>query len=167
MPEPPNALGLTQSGVKPILLETPVIISASISGGVHSPTMLPAVPRNHDAILTAALDAIDAGATIVSIHGRQGPDGVPGRSDLLGPVANSIRRASNAIIALTGAAGQEASDERVAAVKSVIPDMAGVPLGSFNRWTYPIASMFPKWEMSWEIRNFGANPLGMLPDNLR
>jgi len=131
------------------ILQNPVIITASISGGIHSPTMLASIPRDPEAIAEAALKAVDAGASVVSIHGRIAPEGRPGGSAGLGAAVAKIRRESGAIVQLS-AASSEPTRERIEAIAALKPDLAAVPLGSQDKWLHQYVAAYPAWKYEWE-----------------
>ena len=54
-----------------------VIISAAITGGVHTPTMSPYLPWKPEDIADQAIEAAQAGAAVAHIHARDPRDGRP------------------------------------------------------------------------------------------
>ena len=53
-----------------------IVISAAVTGGVHTPTMSKYLPKTPDQIIEDAVNAAKAGAGIVHIHARR-EDGSP------------------------------------------------------------------------------------------
>ena len=53
-----------------------VIITTAVTGSVNVPSQSPYLPLTAEQVLTAALEAIDAGSAIVHLHARH-PDGRP------------------------------------------------------------------------------------------
>ena len=53
-----------------------VIISAAITGAIHTPSLSPYFPATPEQIARQAIDAANAGAAVVHIHARQ-HDGMP------------------------------------------------------------------------------------------
>ena len=53
-----------------------IIISAAITGAIHTPSMSPNFPASPEQIARQAVDAAKAGAAVVHIHARQA-DGMP------------------------------------------------------------------------------------------
>lgn len=53
-----------------------IIISAAITGAIHTPTMSPYFPASPEQIAQQAIDAARAGAAVVHIHARRS-DGMP------------------------------------------------------------------------------------------
>ena len=48
-----------------------VIISAAVTGGVHTPSMSPHLPKTPEQIIRNAVDAARAGAAVIHIHARK------------------------------------------------------------------------------------------------
>jgi uncharacterized protein (DUF849 family) len=57
-----------------------VIISCAITGSIHTPSMSPHLPVTPAEIAESALEATEAGAAIVHLHGRNPEDGRPDQS---------------------------------------------------------------------------------------
>ena len=50
--------------------QTNVIISCAVTGGIHTPSMSPALPITPAQIARQSIDAVNAGAAIVHLHAR-------------------------------------------------------------------------------------------------
>ena len=48
-----------------------VIITCAATGGIHTPTMSPYLPVTPQEIATAAIEAAEAGASIIHLHARE------------------------------------------------------------------------------------------------
>lgn len=48
-----------------------IIVTAAVTGGIHTPSMTPYLPCGIDAISKAAIEAANAGASIVHVHARK------------------------------------------------------------------------------------------------
>lgn len=55
----------------------PVIISCAVTGGIHTPSMSPHLPVTPEQITDAAVDAAEAGASIIHLHARDPQTGKP------------------------------------------------------------------------------------------
>ena len=53
------------------------IITCAITGAIHTPTMSDALPYTYDDIAQQAMDAADAGASILHLHARNNETGAP------------------------------------------------------------------------------------------
>ena len=75
------------------------LISASITGGIHSPTMSPYLPVNSKDIARQALDAAKAGAAVVHIHARYNETGKPSaKLEDFGDIIDMIREENDDVV---------------------------------------------------------------------
>ena len=78
-----------------------IIISAAITGAIHTPTMSPYFPASPEQIAQQAIDAARAGAAVVHIHARRS-DGMPvGDFETFRQILTTIKKESNAVIGIT------------------------------------------------------------------
>lgn len=134
------------------------IISCSITGSIHSPSMTPYLPVTPEQIAQNAIDAANAGAASVHIHVRnpqEGPYyGAPSSDlNLFREVIDRIRDVNKDVIICTttgGGAGMTV-EERVKVVSEFQPELASMNAGSINWGLFEIASN-PKmqWKYPWE-----------------
>ena len=131
------------------------IISAAVTGGVHTPSMSPHLPITPLQIANHAIDAWEAGAAIVHIHARDPRNGKPcADMDVYGEIIERIRSACNAIICAStgGGLGMPAS-ERIKVVSTHHPEMASFTAGSLNRGVFelPDKMTVTEWKYDWEL----------------
>lgn len=53
------------------------IITCAVTGAIHTPTMSDALPYTYDDIARQAIDAAEAGASILHLHARTNETGAP------------------------------------------------------------------------------------------
>ena len=53
------------------------ILNCAVTGAIHTPTMAPYLPVKPADIAQQAIDAIQAGASTVHVHGRDPETGIP------------------------------------------------------------------------------------------
>ncbi|MDY6817272.1 MAG: 3-keto-5-aminohexanoate cleavage protein [Halobacteriales archaeon] len=128
------------------------IIACAVTGAIHVPTMSPHLPITPDEIAQEAIDAAEAGASIVHIHVRDPETGEPSSDlDLFREVAERIDAACDAIVQpTTGGAPTMSVEERIAVVPELEPEMASCNMGSINFGLYPILDAFDEFEYDWE-----------------
>lgn len=129
------------------------ILSCSITGAIHTPSMSPYLPFTPEQIAQNAIDAANAGASIVHIHARNPQDGSPS-SDLAvyEDIISRIRdKNKNIVICITtgGGAGMTL-EQRVAVVPRFEPALASMNAGSMNWGLFPIAKKPIAWQYPWE-----------------
>lgn len=108
-----------------------VIITAAITGAVHTPTMSEYLPISPKEIADEAVRAYEAGAAIVHIHVRT-EDGRP-TSDpkTFGEVLSSIKSRTPLVICVTTGGGGT-NEEKIAVVKEFKPELATLNCGTIN-----------------------------------
>jgi len=116
-----------------------VIVTAAITGAVHFPTLSPYLPITPEQIADEALRSYEAGAAIAHIHVRHPELGMPSSDlELYRKVATSIKSRCNMIICFTTGAGAGMStQERVAVVSTLKPELASLNFGSMNFSLHP------------------------------
>ncbi|MGF6722228.1 uncharacterized protein (DUF849 family) [Paraburkholderia sp. GAS41] len=78
------------------------IVTCAVTGSIHTPSMSPYLPISASDIGNAAVDAAQAGASIVHLHARHPHNGQPSQDPkLFMEFLPSIRKRSNVVINLT------------------------------------------------------------------
>jgi uncharacterized protein (DUF849 family) len=129
-----------------------VIITAAITGGIHTPTMSPYLPYKPQDIADQAVGAAEAGAAVVHIHARDPENGQPSpRLELYEQIIESIRSRSNVLICITtgGGAGQTV-EQRVAVIPRFKPELASFNMGSLNFGLHPMLDRYKDFQHPWE-----------------
>ncbi|MEL7624514.1 MAG: 3-keto-5-aminohexanoate cleavage protein [Clostridiales bacterium] len=128
-----------------------IIISAAVTGAIHTPTMSMYLPRTPDDIIRDAVDACKAGAAIVHIHARN-EDGSPTTDfDVFGRILRSIKKQCDAVIGITTGGAQGMSiEERFSVIPHFAPEMASCNGGSMNFCLARLADPYDKFEYEWE-----------------
>jgi uncharacterized protein (DUF849 family) len=109
-----------------------VIITAAITGAAPVPTMSDYLPITPKQIADDAVKAYEAGAAIVHVHARKGPQGEP-TADLgiFREILTSIKSRCNVVVCITtGGAGNH--QERIAVVPEFKPELATLNCGSVS-----------------------------------
>lgn len=129
-----------------------IILTAAVTGAIHTPSMSPYLPCGADAIAQAAIDAANAGASMVHIHARE-EDGKPTSNlDYIGKILSKIKSATDAVIGVTtgGAIGMSV-EERLAVVPRFKPEIASFNGGSVNFNLAELAKGIKDPKYDWEI----------------
>lgn len=129
-----------------------VIITAAITGGIHTPTMTPNLPITPEQIITDAVKSNEAGAAIAHIHVRDPETGMPnGDVELFRQIAEGIKEKCDMIVCITSGGKLGASTaERLAAVSDLQPELATMNAGSLNFALFHVASKMKDFKFSWE-----------------
>jgi uncharacterized protein (DUF849 family) len=110
------------------------IVTAAITGGVHTPSMSPHLPITPTEIADEAVRAWKAGASVAHVHVRDPETGRPSADlGLYAEVLGRIQDRSDMIVCITtgGGLGQTV-EQRVAPVRRFSPELASLKAGSFN-----------------------------------
>jgi uncharacterized protein (DUF849 family) len=82
------------------------IITAAITGGIHTPGMSPYLPITPDEIVNETVRACNEGAAVAHIHVRDPKTGQPSSDvDLFQEVASKVKSKCNIIVCVTTGAG--------------------------------------------------------------
>ncbi|MEK1890037.1 MAG: 3-keto-5-aminohexanoate cleavage protein [Phyllobacterium sp.] len=129
-----------------------VIITCAVTGSVHTPTMSPYLPVTPDAIAAQAIEAAEAGASILHLHARDPHDGRPSADpDVFMQFLPRIKEACDAVINVsTGGSSVMLLDDRLAAALRAEPEMCSLNMGSMNFGLYPALDRYGEWRHAWE-----------------
>ncbi len=131
-----------------------VIITAAISGGIHTPSMSPHLPITPRQIADEAVRAHEAGAAVAHIHVRNPETGQPiPDMELFREIATRVKSKCNMVLCLTtgGALGMPTAD-RVKVVPTLKPELASFNFGSMNFGIFDIPERMKitKFKFPWE-----------------
>lgn len=130
-----------------------VIITAAITGGIHTPTMSPYLPVTPAQIIDDAVKAHEAGAAVVHIHARNRDTGKP-TPDLtvMEEIIDGIKKQCNVITCITtGGAMDMTIEQRIAVVPRFKPELASCNAGSVNFVLTPAAERIKEPKFDWEV----------------
>ena len=129
-----------------------VIITCAITGSVHTPTMSPHLPITPSEIAEQAVDAAQAGATILHLHARDPKDGRPSPDpEIFMEFLPRIKQQTDAVINITTGGGHGMTvEERLAAPMRTQPEMCSLNMGSMYFSLYPVAEKYKDWKHDWE-----------------
>ena len=128
------------------------IITAAITGSIHTPTMSPYLPITPDQIAENAIAAYEAGAAVVHIHVRNPETGQPSPDlEIFKTVLTKIKSKCNVIICTTTGGGLGMTpDQRVAVVSTHKPELASCNMGSMNFALFPLLEKLKDFKFPWE-----------------
>ncbi|HWQ80119.1 MAG TPA: 3-keto-5-aminohexanoate cleavage protein [Anaerovoracaceae bacterium] len=129
-----------------------VIVTAAVTGGIHTPSMTPYLPCGVDAIADAAVEAANAGASVVHVHAREDNGKPTSNLEVMGEILRKIKARSDVIIGVTtgGAIGMSV-EERLAAIPLYRPEMASFNGGTMNFNLAELVNSFDTPKYDWEI----------------
>ncbi len=136
------------------------IITCAVTGAIHTPTMSDALPYTYDDIARQAIEAAEAGASILHLHARNPESGSPSvdPSDFA-PFLPRIKQATDAVVNLsTGGSLTLSIQDRINPAKTFSPEMCSMNMGSMNFSFHPLANRYgdDDWKFDWE-KDYVAN----------
>lgn len=140
-----------------------LIITAAITGSIHTPTMSPYLPITPREIVDEAVRSYEAGAAVCHIHARNPETGQPTPDvNIIKEIITSIKSRCNIVICITTGGGFGMTvEQRVAPVSLYRPELASFNAGSMNFALFPVIPRYPSWKYEWE-KQF----LAMTEDNI-
>jgi uncharacterized protein (DUF849 family) len=128
------------------------IITAAITGGIHTPTMSNYLPVTPKQIADEAVRAYEAGAAVCHIHARNPETGMPTPDiNLMKEIISDIKSRCNVVICITTGGGLGMTvEQRVAPVSLFEPELASLNAGSMNFSLFPVIPKYKKWKYEWE-----------------
>jgi uncharacterized protein (DUF849 family) len=128
------------------------IVTAAITGSIHTPTMSSDLPISPDEIVEEAHRAYEAGAAVVHVHVRNPETGQPSAdSKLFGEVLSKIKSKCNVVICTTTGGGMgQTTEQRVAVVQTYSPELASLNAGSMNFALFPVLEKIKEFKYDWE-----------------
>ncbi|BBK29618.1 uncharacterized protein (DUF849 family) [Stella humosa] len=129
-----------------------VIITCAVTGSIHTPTMSPYLPLTPDEIATQAIEAAEAGASILHLHARDPKTGKPTPDPAtFMEFLPRIKQSTDAVINITTGGGHGMSlQERLAAAVLARPEMTSLNMGSMNFGLFPMLDRPREWKHDWE-----------------
>ncbi|WP_082431149.1 3-keto-5-aminohexanoate cleavage protein [Novosphingobium sp. KN65.2] len=136
-----------------------VIISCALTGAVHTPTMSPHLPVTPDEIAQQAIEAAEAGASVLHLHARDPETGRPTPDPgVFMQFLPRIKQATDAVVNITTGGGQGMSlDERLAAPLRASPELCSLNMGSMNFGMYPMLERYKSFQHDWEAAHLEAS----------
>jgi uncharacterized protein (DUF849 family) len=129
-----------------------VIITAALTGAIHTPSMSEYLPFTTEHIIDEAVRSHNAGAAVVHVHARNPEDGAPSSSgEIFKEILSGIKAKSKVVITpTTGGSPTMTPQERLAVVSALKPEMATFNAGSLNFALYPVVEKIKEFKYPWE-----------------
>lgn len=129
-----------------------IILTCAVTGSIHTPTMSPHLPVTPDEIAISAIEAAEAGASILHLHARDAETGRPSSDvQVFRQFLSRIKDATDAVINLTtGGSSQMTVEQRLSAPAELAPEMCSLNMGSINFGLFPMKARYSEWKHEWE-----------------
>ncbi len=145
------------------------IITAAITGSIHTPSMSPHLPITPDEIVDEAVRAYEAGATVAHIHARDPKTGAPSADvNLYKEITAKIKSRCNIVLCVTtgGGLGMTA-EQRVRAIPVLKPELASFNFGSFNFALHHALDTYKEFKFKWEEEYLSMTEDLILPNTFK
>lgn len=137
------------------------IITCAVTGAIHTPTMSDALPYTYDDIARQAVEAAEAGASILHLHARNNETGAPSVDpEDFKPFLGRIKQATDAVVNIsTGGSLTLSIQDRIRPAATFSAEMCSMNMGSMNFSFHPLAKRYDTWKFDWE-KDYVANSDG-------
>jgi uncharacterized protein (DUF849 family) len=145
------------------------IITAAITGSIHTPTMSPYLPITPQQIADEAVRAHEAGAAVCHIHARNPETGMPvADTNLMQQIITNIKSRCDIVICITTGGGLGMTvEQRVAPVTLFKPELASFNAGSVNFALFPVIGRYKEWKFEWEKMYLGMSEDFIFPNTFK
>ena len=129
-----------------------VIITAAITGSIHTPSMSPYLPITPEQIAEEAIKVYDAGGAVAHVHVRDPKTGIPNADqDAYREIAMGVKKRCDLILCFTtGGRLGEPVEKRLKVVSSLKPEMSSLNAGSLNFALFHVIDKIKDWKFPWE-----------------
>jgi uncharacterized protein (DUF849 family) len=145
------------------------VITAAITGSIHTPTMSPYLPITPQQIADEAVRAYEAGAAVCHVHARNPETGMPvPDTNLMQQIITNIKSRCDIVVCITtgGGLGMTA-EQRVAPVTLFKPELASFNAGSVNFALFPVIGRYKEWKFEWEKMYLGMTEDFIFPNTFK
>jgi uncharacterized protein (DUF849 family) len=128
------------------------VITAAITGSIHTPTMSDYLPITPKQIADEAVRAYEAGAAICHVHARDPQTGMPVPDlSLMKEIITGIKSRCDMVVCITTGGGLGmTTEQRVAPVDLYKPEIASFNAGSINFALFHAILRYKDWKFEWE-----------------
>ena len=145
------------------------IITAAITGSIHTPTMSPYLPITPGQIADEAVRAYEAGAAVCHVHARNPETGMPvPDTNLMNQIITSIKSRCDIVVCITTGGGLGmTTEQRVAPVTLFKPELGSFNAGSVNFALFPVIPRYKEWKFEWEKMYLGMSEDFIFPNTFK
>jgi uncharacterized protein (DUF849 family) len=145
------------------------VITAAITGSIHTPTMSPYLPITPQQIADEAVRAYEAGAAVCHVHARNPETGMPvPDTNIMQQIITSIKSRCDIVVCITTGGGLGmTTEQRVAPVTLFKPELASFNAGSVNFALFPVIGRYKEWKFEWEKAYLGMTEDFIFPNTFK
>jgi len=126
-----------------------IIITAAITGAIHTPAMSPYLPVTPDQLIDDIMRVYEAGGAVAHLHVRDPETGQPNSDQkIFKKVAHEVKKRCDIILCMTtGGSLGDTVENRGQVVSNLEPELASLNAGSLN---FALFHVVPKYEGRWK-----------------
>lgn len=146
-----------------------VIITAAITGSIHTPTMSPYLPITTKQIADNVVGAYEAGAAVAHVHVRDQQTGQPiSNMDYFREIATEVKSRCPIVLCTTTGGGLGMTPEqRLEVVPTLKPELASFNAGSMNFAVFPLAEKIKEFKFEWEKVYMASSEDAIFPNTFK
>jgi uncharacterized protein (DUF849 family) len=128
------------------------IITAALTGSIHTPSMSPYLPVTSEQLINEAVAVYNAGGAVAHIHVRDPETGMPNADqNLYREIATEVKKQCDIVLCFTtGGKLGEPVENRVRVASNLEPELTTLNAGSLNFALFHIADSVEEWKYDWE-----------------
>jgi uncharacterized protein (DUF849 family) len=125
------------------------IITAAVSGAIHTPTMSPHLPITPQQLIDDIMSVYEAGGAVAHLHVRDPETGQPkADQEIFREVAAEVKKRCDIVLCMTtGGSLGDTVENRAKVVSTLEPELASLNAGSLN---FALFHVVPKYEGQWK-----------------
>ena len=129
------------------------IITAAVTGAIHTPTMSPHLPITPEQLIEDIMSVYEAGGAVAHLHVRDPETGQPKADQaIFKEVVGEVKRRCDIVICTTtGGSLGDTVENRGKVVSTLKPELASLNAGSMNFALFHVVSKYAgQWKHAWE-----------------
>lgn len=129
------------------------IITAAITGAIHTPAMSPHLPITPQQMIDDIMSVYEAGGAVAHLHARDPENGQPNADQaIFREVVTEVKRRCDIVICTTtGGRLGDTVENRARVVSTLKPELASLNAGSMNFALFHVVPKYEgKWKYDWE-----------------
>lgn len=145
------------------------VITAALTGAIHTPSMSPHLPITPEQLIDEAVAAHAAGAAVVHLHVRDPETGMPNADqELFRQISVAVKEQCDVILCTTtGGALGEPVEKRVKVASTLKPELASLNAGSLNFALFHVLDKIKDWKHDWEKQYLGFTEDFIFPNTFK
>jgi uncharacterized protein (DUF849 family) len=128
------------------------IITAALTGSIHTPSMSPYLPVTPEQLIKEAVAVYNAGGAVAHVHVRDPKAGMPNADqNIYREIATEVKKRCDIVLCFTtGGKLGEPVENRVRVASNLEPELTTLNAGSLNFALFHIVDGVKEWKYDWE-----------------